>query len=312
MRVKRYIFYPVFALMGFLLVSCATQKEAARSLSSEQGKEVIKTTTTDKRGGGDFSEITATVYPTKLPSPNPPPSVVGSDVVEEQPLPPKIPLPSNSDSLDDSTAPSKVPSKTSTAPQNPIPSRYRVILDADKQINVPGEAGALNVWIGDSTYEQPQEQEDKIRAKTLISNTKAKRWARVSPYGEAFTITPVEPISCFEIDPSGSEVRFNLIPKKSKSGVYKVGATVYLYGLSDCSDTPIPKFSADLKVSVLVNKKEVAKVIAYEKGGELWDVFWKGLMDFWGALVAVVFGTLLFMVRKKLKNWSSTGHEKSE
>lgn len=312
MTKRSYFFYPLLALMGFLLVSCATQKEAARSLSSEQGMGIIKTTMAEKNGEGDFSEITATVYPTKLPSPNPPPSV-GNDVEENPPQPPKKPVASEHRAgVGDSTTPSSVALETSTAPQNPIPSRYRVILDADKQINVPGEAGALNVWIGDSTYEQPQEQEDKIRAKTLISNTKAKRWARVSPYGEAFTITPVEPISCFEIDPSGSEVRFNLIPKKSKSGVYTVGATVYLYGLSDCSDTPIPKFSADLKVSVLVNKKEVAKVIAYEKEGELWDVFWKGLMDFWGALVAVVFGTLLFMVRKKLKNWSSTGHEKSE
>ena len=303
MRVKSYIFYPFLALIGIVLVSCATQKEAARS-SPERVSEAVDTTksemaTAEKSAGIDFPDITPTTAP-MTPSPSP---SVGSDTKEAQP-PHILPVVTES-------SPSPQPIQA-VSTQNAVPSQYRVILDADKQITIPGEVGELKVWIGDSNYQQPEVHEDMVRAKTVISNTKAKRWAKVSPYGEAFTITPVEPIACFEIDPSGSEVRFNLIPKKVVSGNYKVGATVYLYGLSDCSDTPIPKFSADLKVNVHVNKKEVAKAIVYARGEELWEVFWKGLMDFWGALVAAVFGTILFMVRKKLKNWFGYSNEKSE
>jgi len=310
MHVKKYFFYPLLALMGGLLVSCATQKEAAQSTPDRVFEQTDMTNkemaTAEKGGKGDFSELVPTVSPPKLPSPNPAPSV-GEDVTEDVPSP----VASESSRAKETTP--HLPSvETSHAPKSAVPEQYRVVLDADKQINIPGEPGELKVWIGDSAYEQPEAHEDMVRAKTVIRNTKAKRWAKISPYGEAFTITPVEPIACFEIDPSGSEMRFNLVPKKSKSGEYKVGATVYLYGRDDCSDTPIPKFSADLRVSVHVNKKEVAKAIAYARGEELWEVFWKGLMDFWGALVAAVFGTILFMVRKKLKNWFGYTKEKSE
>lgn len=289
MRVKSYFFTPFLVFMGMMLVSCATQKDSARS-TPERVFEAVDTTnkameTSEKSAGVDFSDITPTTVPITPSS-----SSNGGSDKEVQPI----------------------QAVSTPSPKNAVPSHYRVILDANKEITVPGEVGTLKVWIGDSAYEQPEKQGDMVRAKTVISNTKAKQWAKVSPYGEAFTITPVEPISCIEIDPSGSEVRFSLIPKESKSGEYKVGAMVYLYGREDCSDTPIPKFSADLKVNVRVNKKEVAKAIVYARGEELWEVFWKGLMDFWGALIAAVFGTILFMVRKKLKNWFGYSKEKSE
>jgi len=37
--------------------------------------------------------------------------------------------------------------------------------------------------------------------------------------------------------------------------------------------------------------------------GELWQVFWKKLLEFWGAVVALIFAALLFLLRKKLKQW---------
>ena len=126
--------------------------------------------------------------------------------------------------------------------------------------------------------------------------------ARVEPFAPAFKIEPAE-TQCIKIHPSGSEVRFKLIPEKS--GTFDVGANVFLFDSLDCAGSPIPKTAASLKVTVEVNQKE----IFLEKAKDLWDIFWEQFLDFWAAFVAIIFALILFLIRGKLKQWFGFDNE---
>jgi hypothetical protein len=118
--------------------------------------------------------------------------------------------------------------------------------------------------------------------------------ARVEPFAPGFDVDPSESV-CIKISPQGSDVRFKLIPKEK--GVFNVGANVNLYDTDDCSGAPIPKAASSLQVKVVVDR---GRVIA-EHGKELWEVFWDKLLEFWGAVLALFFGLLLYLLRGKIK-----------
>lgn len=170
---------------------------------------------------------------------------------------------------------------------------YRVELGADETLKIPGIPGELRVWIGspDHSADFPERM---IRDETSVPALGDS--AKVEPFAPAFEIDPPE-TECIKIHPSGSEVRFKLTPKKQ--GTFEVGANVYLFDSIDCSGSPIPKTAATLKVLVEVNQKD----IFLGKLSELWDAFWEKFVEFWGALLAIFFGLLLFLIRGKLKKW---------
>ena len=120
------------------------------------------------------------------------------------------------------------------------------------------------------------------------------QYAKIIPYAPDFEVSPSE-AECVEIHPSGSEVRFSLKPKKS--GNLKVSADIKLYGNGDCTGTSVPKTAATLSVLVKVDKKKVAA----NKLEELGTVFWDKFLSFWGALVALLFTLLLFLIKRKLR-----------
>lgn len=170
---------------------------------------------------------------------------------------------------------------------------YDVVLGADEIINVPGIPGELRVWIGNQHYE-PNFPDQMIQDKDSIPALGG--WATVQPFAPAFKIDPIE-THCIKIHPSGSEVRFKLIP--TKQGSFEVGANINLFDSPDCSGAPIPKTASTLKVLVKVNPKE----IFIEKMNELWNVLWEKFVEFWAALVAIFFGVILFLFKGKLKKW---------
>lgn len=176
---------------------------------------------------------------------------------------------------------------------------YSVILGADKKIKIPGMPGELRVWIGSPSY-TPYFPERMIKDKTTVPAVGES--AKVQPFAPAFKIDPPE-TQCLRIHPSGSEVRFKLIP--NKKGTFEVGADVYLYNSTDCSGAPIPKTASTLKVLVEVDQKE----ILIRKVNELLSVSWEKFMEFWAALVAIVLGLILFLIRGKLKKWLGYGNE---
>jgi hypothetical protein len=90
-------------------------------------------------------------------------------------------------------------------------------------------------------------------------------------------------------------VHFAITPKHT--GTFNVGASVLLYETDTCTGAPVPKSAADLEVKVKVNPQGLLKYYLLQ----LWDVLWKGVLDFWGWLVATIFGLFIFLIRKKLK-----------
>lgn len=170
---------------------------------------------------------------------------------------------------------------------------YNVVLGVDETIKIPGLPGELRVWIGSPDY-RPEFPERMSQDEATVPALGES--AKVQPFAPAFTIEPAE-TQCIRIHPSGSEVRFKLIPQKQ--GSFEVGANVYLFDSLDCSGSPIPKTAATLKVRVEVDSKQAF----IEKLNELWHVLWQKFVEFWAALLAVLFGLILFLIRGRLKHW---------
>lgn len=174
---------------------------------------------------------------------------------------------------------------------------YRVVLGADETIRMPGTPGELRVWIGGHDH-HPDFPEDMVEDETTVPAVGDS--AKVQPFAPGFEIRPEE-TQCILIHPSGSEVRFTLIPLDH--GVFEVGANVLFFGSPDCTGSPIPKTATTLKVQVDVDPWR----ILIGKALQLWDVLWEQFVEFWAALVAIFFGVLLFLIRGRLKKWFDYG-----
>ena len=183
-------------------------------------------------------------------------------------------------------------SKSKSSKSNKL-DEYTVVLGVDEQMKIPGLPGELRVWIGSPSF-KPNFPTRMTQDKTNVPAEGES--ARVEPFAPAFEIDPTES-QCVKIHPTGSEVRFKLIPRRQ--GTFEVGANVYLFDSFDCSGSPIPKTAATLKVTVEVNQKEIFA----EKAKELWNILWEKFLGFWAAFVALVFGLILFLIRGKLKKW---------
>ncbi len=169
--------------------------------------------------------------------------------------------------------------------------KYKVVLGADPLLKIPGTPGELRVWIGfpeyKATFRKGMSQVSGMLP--AVGET-----ARVTPFTTGLEVEPKESM-CMKIHPTGSEVRFKLIP--IKEGVFNVGADVHLFDSDDCSGASIPKAAETLQVEVKVDKDAVRK----DRNKKLWKVFWEKFLDFWGAVVTLFFGVVLFLLRKQLK-----------
>lgn len=185
-----------------------------------------------------------------------------------------------------------------TAAESPVMAptgleSYKVELGVDAHLQRPGPPGELKVWIGDQAL-SPGFRAEMVTAQTTVPAIGQS--ARVTPFAPDFEVTPAQSL-CMIIHPSGSEVRFAIVPRTT--GTFNVGADVLLYQAADCQGSPVPKSAATLQVEVVVNKQGVASGYLLQ----LWDIFWKGVLDFWKWLVAAVFALLIFLIRKHLKKW---------
>jgi len=140
-----------------------------------------------------------------------------------------------------------------------------------------GQSGMMEVWIGeediDLTFSKGMVQDQKSIASTV------GRFAKITPYAPDFEIKALSATLCYKIYPSGSEVRYSLIPKDE--GDYKVRSDIELYETEDCTGISVPKTARVLYVSVGVDmSKEVSKRIHKMK-----EVAANKFMTFWIALV---------------------------
>lgn len=169
---------------------------------------------------------------------------------------------------------------------------YKVILSVDSAIN-KNETGILQVWIGASNIEASFSP-GMVQDETMVPSTIGS-YAKITPVAPDFEIEYLTEDKCHKIHPSGSDVRFLLKPKMP--GTYKVSANVEIYKANDCNGASVPKTSKMLSVIVDVDtKKEISKKIQ-----ELLNIIWDKFLSFWGALMALVFAALLFVIKRKIK-----------
>lgn len=170
---------------------------------------------------------------------------------------------------------------------------YSVTVSANKQLEIPGPPGELRVWIGISSKAPGVQQGMTAETKELEA---VGETARVTPFTLGIGVEPKVSV-CEKIDPSGSEVRFKLIP--IKSGAFTVGANVELYDSGDCSGIPVPKSAKSVEVKVSVDEVSVIKQAIVE----LVEAAWNAFLTFWDKLLLIIFALLLFLIRKKLFKW---------
>ena len=168
---------------------------------------------------------------------------------------------------------------------------YTAVLDVTQQMEL-NQKGDLRVWIGIENY-MPEEESDMVRKTTSFPGDEGN-YARITPYAPDFRIEPEES-QVMRIVPSGSSVLFTIIPEKK--GEFKISAKIELFDNPDFEGVPIPKTTNI--VSVVVSVDPTVKI---KSGlGELGTVLWDNFLKFWGAVVALIFGALLFVTRKFIK-----------
>ncbi len=153
------------------------------------------------------------------------------------------------------------------------------------------QIGTLNIWIGSEDAEYKGLNGTAKDTGTIPE--RLGQYAKISPEAPGFEVIG-DSGKCYKIDKSGSSVRFSLKP--INPGDFYVSANVEMHKAEDCSDAPVPQFVQRLSVQVKVDKVQ-----------ELSDIVWENFKKFWGALVALIFGTILFVIRRKIKK--TTGYE---
>jgi len=177
---------------------------------------------------------------------------------------------------------------------------YHVVVSGSKHLQLPGNKGLLNVWIGNEAFKPAPVSTMNIAESDIIA---AGAYALVEANAPDFEVSPVTS-KCLLLHPSGVDVKFYLTAKNA--GNFIVSATVNLYNTQDCSGPAIPKTANTLSVNVVVNK---ALIDEQRKQGFI-DIFWAKATEFWAALLVLLFGVILFLVRKHLKKWF--GYDQSD
>lgn len=177
---------------------------------------------------------------------------------------------------------------------------YKVELAVDENFCLH-EKGELRVWIGAKDIEVNFEEGMAVDKTTIPANI--GQYARITPYAPDFDIYPAKR-ECVKIDPSGSDVRFTLTPKRK--GNFKVSANIELFTSEDCTGASVPKTAKTLTVNISVDNKYVA----INKLSELGNIFWDKFISFWGALITFLLAVVLFVIRRTIKR--KTGYQENE
>lgn len=168
---------------------------------------------------------------------------------------------------------------------------YTAVLDVTEKMELH-QKGDFRVWIGIEDY--MPEDDSTLSRKTTSFPADEGNFARITPYAPDFRIEP-EDSQVMRIVPSGSSVLFTIIPEKK--GEFKISAKIELFDNPEFEGVPIPKTTNIVSVVVTVDPK----VNLMDRLGQLGTVVWDNFLKFWGAVVALIFGALLFVTRKFIK-----------
>ena len=174
------------------------------------------------------------------------------------------------------------------------PEEFKVILDADEKMKV-GSSHYLRVWLGDEDH-LPKKMEDIVRDTTSVMAEEGS-YAIVTPIAPDFEVKPDKP-QRISVKKTGSSAVFTLIPRKR--GKLFVTASVVIY---DSEGNEDPQSTQRMTVKVSSNFWGKAE----DRANEMGKAAWKPFMSFFTALVVLVLGALLFVIRKYIKK--KTGYD---
>ena len=181
----------------------------------------------------------------------------------------------------------------------PTLDAFAVALDVTEKVK-SHEMADLRVWVGLEDF-MPDTREDMARDVGTIPSD-AGRFAQITPHAPGFEVRPTMS-QCVRIHATGSAVLFTLAPRHR--GESSVSAHVDLFEEPGCLGDPIPKASEFLTVSVTVDRVHLLQT----KTIELLSVVWNSFLTFWGALIALLFGALLYIIRQYVKR--TTGYDQT-
>lgn len=176
----------------------------------------------------------------------------------------------------------------STPAPGPDQEDYQVLLEADKKMKV-GSKSYFRVWIGSEGY-MPTPEEELIRDTTSVY-AESDSYALVTPIAPDFEVIPNE-AKRIPLKATGASAVFTLIPQKK--GESFVSATVVIYDREGNED---PQSAQRLSVKVSSNFWGRQEVHA----NDMEKIFWDKFKGFFTALVVLVLGALLFVIRKYIK-----------
>ena len=183
--------------------------------------------------------------------------------------------------------------------------KYEVRLGANKLVSKDSH-GFMMVRIGPSGS-LPEKDTAEVYNSLYIRHEDVRVHARVTPCAPDFIVDPAEP-QIVSVTPSGTAVSFTLIPQGI--GVFRVRAQVEFSSTEDFSSIEETQWTNSLQVDVKVIQEERDANRQEEinkRKEDLHKTFWEYLEDFWEALVALVLGALLFVIRKFIKKKTGYG-----
>ena len=175
------------------------------------------------------------------------------------------------------------------------PELYQAALAADTLIYV-GQVSQMVVWIGLEMF-KPDFGPHSVVQTTDLPVADGFFYASVRPRvgGQGLALVSVE-TRCIRINPRGSFDRFDV--KAVAEGTAFVSADINLHEHENCTDTPWPRITERLRVEVKVMKPGLAETIG-SRLAQVWDIIWEQLLLFIGGAAAIIFGWILYKLRKR-------------
>ena len=177
---------------------------------------------------------------------------------------------------------------------DPDEVKYKVDLTAERKMRVGGDH-YFRVWIGGED-QLPPPMEDTVSDTTSVMAHEGS-YAVVTPVCPKFKVNPDTP-QTIPLKASGSSALFTLTPLKR--GRSFVSATVKIYD-RDGNETPQSTKRLSVKVSSNFWGRQV------DHGEEIEKVFWDKFLPFFSALLVLVLGAILYVVRRYIKK--KTGYD---
>ena len=157
------------------------------------------------------------------------------------------------------------------------------------------ETNKLKIWIGEESEAakyKPKENKEMAHD-TIVFNSVNATYARITPNAPDFEVEPKSIV--VPIVPTGVEKTFTLKP--IQEGTFNVSAEIELFKNEECIGVGYPVASGEVTVEVAVDNMGHFKKFLRRLGGEFGDQFEK----FFAALLVILFGALIFVIRKFIK-----------